>query len=203
MVPLKAVANAELGCLWAGLAKINRSALSLCSTADDAVALRTLLNNVEPVVEPLRDITIWMRSLPWTTDKASRWSTHDVPGCKRLNHRSTIGHVSHGVVYSFLVKDIAVYYSCLHKPKHHFPPPLHCFPNETVVHRMLVCQVYTVHVVVVAVYDHWFDSWGACAAGEDSCCCCGSSRRHHDNWLLFLFRQPSQSEGWSALYAAT
>ena len=86
MVPLKAVANAEVGCLWAGLAEVNRSALSPCSTADDAVALCTLLNNVEPVVEPLRDITIWMRSLPWTTDKASRWSTHDVPGCKRLNH---------------------------------------------------------------------------------------------------------------------
>ena len=78
----------------------------------------------------------------------------------------TKGHVGLEVWDSLLVENVAVHYSNLHQPKHHLPPPLYCVSDEAVVYSMLVCQVYTVHVVVVTVYDHWFDSWGT--SGGDS-----------------------------------
>ena len=93
-------------------------------------ALRTLLEYMQTLIEPLRDIAVWMRSLPRSTNTTTWWSTDNLPGSQRFDHRPMKSHVRLGTGHSLFEKNIAIDDSHLYQAKHHLPPPFDSFSDR-------------------------------------------------------------------------
>ena len=96
---------------------------------------------------------------------------------------------------TLLVEYIAVHNSCLHQPEKHFAPPLPCFPLEGVVHGVLVCNIDSVHIVVVKINHSWLLGGSIVRALGLHCDhCCRRLTAQHEDRLVPLLCLPCQCQ---------
>ena len=145
---------------------------------------------------------VWMsfqsRPLSWATTEWTRRCSTDTTG-EYLQYFSTVGYVGTGPVScccnTLLVECIAVHNSRLHQPEKHFAPPLPCFPLEGVVHGVLVCNIDSVHIVVVKINHSWLLGGSiVCALGLHCDHCCRRLTAQHEDWLVPLLCLPCQCQ---------